>query len=73
MGALVVPGRSVAKGKGIHSHADRNGSPSRPCGPPGMTTSYSYRASLRSGDQVGSDAKDGVGTGCSTRPVMSTM
>jgi uncharacterized membrane protein HdeD (DUF308 family) len=31
------------------------------------------RLSLRSGDQVGSDAKDGVGTGCSTRPVMSTM
>ena len=31
------------------------------------------RASLSSGDQVGSEAKDGVGTGCSTRPVMSTM
>ena len=31
------------------------------------------RASVRSGDQVGSEAKDGVGTGCSTRPVMSTM
>lgn len=31
------------------------------------------RASVSSGDQVGSDAKAGVGTGCSTRPVMSTM
>lgn len=26
-----------------------------------------------SGDQVGSEAKEGVGTGCSTLPVMSTM
>ncbi len=31
------------------------------------------RTSERSGDQVGSDAKDGVGTGTSTRPVTSTM
>ena len=29
--------------------------------------------SLSSGDHVGSDAKDGVWIGCSTRPVMSTM
>jgi hypothetical protein len=32
-----------------------------------------YRASVRSGDHVGSEAKDGVGTGSSTRPVRSTM
>ncbi len=31
------------------------------------------RTSVSSGDQVGSEAKAGVGTGCSTRPVMSTM
>ena len=31
------------------------------------------RASERSGDQVGSEAKEGVGTGMSTLPVMSTM
>ena len=31
------------------------------------------RDSVRSGDQVGSEAKVGVGTVCSTRPVMSIM
>jgi hypothetical protein len=32
-----------------------------------------YLASLSSGDQAGSEAKDGVGTGNSTLPVMSTI
>lgn len=39
----------------------------------GRTRNAGYRASVRSGDQVGSDAKVGVGTGSSTRPVTSTM
>lgn len=32
-----------------------------------------YFASVKSGDQEGSEAKAGVGTGNSTRPVTSTM
>src|SRR5688500_13374371 len=34
---VVISGRSVAEGKGIHSYLHRYGSPFRSCGPPGMT------------------------------------